>query len=191
MAQRPSDPVDQLRHADPARNAEPSSDSRARVWARIQEETMDDTVRSRGRLPRLVLGLGGLAVTAGVVVALALWVGGAPPVGGPGPGIGSCVETYSLATLANREFAFDGTVTGIDGDEVTFAVTQAFAGDVGSSVTLTATGMTGTAITSAADVTLMVGERYLVAGEDEFAWGCGFTQPYDAEVAADWAEAAR
>jgi hypothetical protein len=27
-----------------------------------------------------------------------------------------------------------------------------------------------------------------VAGDDDFVWECGFTQPYDAEVAADWDE---
>jgi hypothetical protein len=26
----------------------------------------------------------------------------------------------------------------------------------------------------------------LVAGDGSFAWSCGFTQPYDASVAADW-----
>lgn len=85
----------------------------------------------------------------------------------------------------------DGTVTGIDGDEVAFGVSEVFAGDIGASVTLTASGMTGTAIMSAGDTTLTVGHRYLVAGDGEFAWSCGFTQPYAAAVASDWAEATR
>lgn len=153
---------------------------------------MDDTVRSRGTKPRLVLGLGGLATAAAaVIVGLAMWNGGTMPGESPGPGIGSCIETYSLAALADREFAFDGTVTDIDGDEATFAVAEVFAGDVGVSVTLTATGMTDAAITSAGDTTLTVGQRYLVAGDDEFAWSCGFTQPYDAAVAMQWTEATR
>lgn len=193
---RESDPIEDLRQADPARARDgmsrPPSDVKARVWGRIQEAIMEDTVRSRGRRPRLVLGLGGLATAAAaLVVGAAVWNGGASPEESPGPGIGSCVETYSLATLANREFAFDGTVTAVEGDEVTFAVAEVFAGDIGASVTLTATGMTGAAVTSAGDVMLTHGQRYLVAGDDDFAWSCGFTQPYDATVASQWMEATR
>lgn len=46
-------------------------------------------------------------------------------------------------------------------------------------VSLTASGMTGTSVTSAGGPNLAIGERYLVAGDGEFAWACGFTQPYD------------
>lgn len=192
MNKKSSDPLDELRRADPARASRPPSDSRARVWTRIQEATMQDTHRSHGRRSRLVLGLGGVAIAAAaVIVAVAAISGGVLPDRQPGPGIGSCVESYSLATLPNRDFAFDGTVTGIDDDEVAFAVNEVFAGDIGASVTLTATGMTGTAITSTSGTTLTVGQRYLVAGDGEFAWSCGFTQPYDAAVASDWAEVAR
>jgi hypothetical protein len=104
---------------------------------------------------------------------------------------GRCVETYTLATLANRSWAFDGTVTSISGDSVTFKVNQRFRGAGADAVTLTATGMTGTSITSAGGPSLVVGGRYLVAGEENFAWACGFTQPYDPAVAAQWAEALR
>ena len=37
------------------------------------------------------------------------------------------------------------------------------------------------------DVTLVEGERFIVAGSGSFAWSCGFTQAYDPAVAADWA----
>jgi hypothetical protein len=37
--------------------------------------------------------------------------------------------------------------------------------------------MTGTSVTSAGGPNLGVGERYLVAGDDEFVWACGFAQP--------------
>ncbi|MDL2335741.1 MAG: hypothetical protein QFC55_06905 [Chloroflexota bacterium] len=96
------------------------------------------------------------------------------------------MEHYSLATLAKRTIAFDGTVTAVRGIEVEFQVNQAFDGVSGNDVTLTAEGMTGTTIKSAGGPTLRVGDRYLVAGEDHFAWPCGFTQPYDAAVAAQW-----
>jgi hypothetical protein len=47
--------------------------------------------------------------------------------------------------------------------------------------------MTGTTVTPGGGPTLVVGERYLVAGEDRFVWGCGFTQPYGEVAAAEWA----
>jgi hypothetical protein len=153
---------------------------------------MEDTTqrRSLGRL--LAVGLGAAAAVAvAAIVVIAVRGGAAPPDQQPGPGIGSCVETYSLEALANRDFAFDGTVTAIDADDVTFATNEVYAGDFDGSATLTATGMTGTSITSAGGATLSVGDRYLVAGDDQFVWSCGFTQPYDAAVAADWAEALR
>jgi hypothetical protein len=134
----------------------------------------------------------GAAIAAFALVALVgprLLAPAGTPGGSPNPGSAACVEQYSLDTLKNRGFAFDGTVTGIDGDEVTFKVNQAFKGALGESVTLTATGMTGTAITSAGGPNLAVGERYLVAGEDRFAWACGFTQAYDGAVAAQWSAA--
>ena len=134
------------------------------------------------------IGLTGAATAGVVALALTLNNGGNPaPSDDPGTGIGSCVETYSPETLANRDFAFDGTVTAINGDGVTFAVTERFIGSGGDEVTLTATGMTGTSITTAGGPNLAEGVRYLVAGDDTFVWACGFTQPYDADVAADWA----
>lgn len=191
MNPRSSDPLDELRHADPVRSSRAPSESKARVWARIQEATMDTSSERTRRTP-WALGLGAAAVAA--VAALAIFIngGGDPtPSQQPGTNIGSCVETYSAETLANRDFAFDGTVTGIDGDSVTFAVNEAFGGDLGDSITLEAAGMTGTSVTSAGGPSLAQGQRYLVAGDDQFVWACGFTQPYDEAVAAEWAEATR
>jgi hypothetical protein len=189
------DPLDQLRRADPAHLSPAPSESKARIWARIQEATMDDT-RSVSR--RRIAWAGGLAAAAVAgIAALALILNPATsapgPSADPGTGIGSCVETYSPETLANRDFAFDGTVAAIDGDSVTFSVNEAFAGETtaGSSITLSAPGMSGTSITSAGGPTLTEGERYLVAGDADFVWACGFTQPYDQTIAAEWAEATR
>ncbi len=84
-----------------------------------------------------------------------------------------------------------GKVTAIAGDQVTFDVIETFVGEVSDEVTLTASGMTGTSVTSAGGPNLSVGERYLVAGDGEFAWACGFTQPYDDAIAAEWADATR
>jgi len=187
-------PLDELRRADPARSRRPQpSDSKARVWARIQEVTMEPTSNpTASRRPIWAVGAAAIVAVAVAAVAVLVNAGGVTPpspTDDPGTGIGSCVESYSVETLAEREVAFDGTVTAIDGDDVTFAVNEAFAGVDGDEITLTASGMTGTAITSAGGPTLAVGERYLVAGDGGFAWACGFTQPYDPGVAEDWAEA--
>lgn len=162
------------------------------------EPTPGSTARRR---PIWAFGaLAAAAAAAVVVIAVTVTSGGGAPspsqdpgtgVGQePAVGIGSCVETYNLDTLADREFAFDGTVVGIEGDQVTFDVNSVYVGDLGGSIALTATGMTGTSITTAGGPSLIEGERYLVAGDAEFVWGCGFTQPYDEAVAAEWAEVA-
>jgi len=190
MNPRSPDPLDELGHADPVRSTPAPSDSKARVWARIQEVTMDTTSERTRRRPWALAGAAALAVVAAVAVLLN--GGGAPaPSQDPGPNAGACVETYSPQTLANRDFAFDGTVTAIDGDSVTFAVNDTFQGDLATSVTLEATGMTGSSVTSAGGPSLAEGQRYLVAGDDRFVWACGFPRPYDAADAAEWAEATR
>lgn len=192
MTHRSADPLDELHDADPVHSAPAPSASRARVWARLQEVTMDRPVSPRRTPAALTLGLAGLAAAGVLAVSVFVRPGATPaPSEQPGPGIGSCVETYSLETLGNRDFAFDGTVSVIDGDAVTFAVNETFSGALAEAVTLTAAGMTGTSTTSGGGPALAEGERYLVAGDDTFVWGCGFTQAYDAGVADDWREATR
>jgi len=190
---RRPDPLDELRRNDPVQSSPAPSDSKARVWARIQEATMDNPRPQQSR--RMAWGGGIAAAAVAGVAAVALLLNpGTPapaPSDGPGTGIGSCVEVYSPEAVASRDFAFDGTLTAIDGDQATFTVNEAFSAgpSTGSSVTLTAAGMSGTSISSAGGPTLTIGERYLVAGDDTFVWACGFTQPYDESVAAQWSEA--
>ena len=106
----------------------------------------------------------------------------------PSIGVGSCVESYSLSSLSNRELAFDGTVSAISGNEVTFTVNVWYKGGTESTVTLDGNGMVGGAITSAGGPNLNIGERYLVAGDGGFVWSCGFTQPYDPGLAQQWSD---
>ncbi len=198
-----TDPLDALRRADPVDMDQLPSASLARMSARIQEEIVDTKDTGTGRR-RFMIPAAAAVVLAGfalVVVVGGTGPGAAPaatpgialgsPVTSPATGLGlaSCIEQYSSRTLAERSFAFDGTVTRIGGDEVTFQVRHWFKGAARDTVTLTATGMTGTAITSTGGPNLSVGGRFLVAGEDHFAWACGFTQPYDPAVAAQWSEA--
>lgn len=196
MTRQPEpDPLDMLRVADPVDIDRLSSASLARIRARVREDVMTTTT-GRWRLPSSPgkLGLVGGVVAAGAFAIAALLGsnGEAPglvPDGAVGPAAAACVEPYSTTAIGNRSFAFDGTVTAIDGEQVTFTVGTAYRGMSDSSITLDAPGMTGTVVTSGGGPNLVVGERYLVAGDDRFVWGCGYTQPYDAAVAAEWAAA--
>jgi hypothetical protein len=106
---------------------------------------------------------------------------------------GSCVDQYTLESLSNRDYAFDGVVAEITQgagetaeDVVVFDVSRWYKGGSGSRATRRAYGFA--AVTSAGGEPHAVGERLLVAGDDDYVWECGFTQPYDADVAADWDE---
>lgn len=187
------DPLDALRAADPVDADRLSSASLARIRARVSEDVMTTPTR---RLPwgTRTLGLGaGVAAIAALALVVALGgrsvAPGITPGGSVGTGSASCVEQYNKTAIRHRTFAFDGTVSAINGEQVTFTVGKAYRGAAGGTITLDATGMTGTTITSAGGPNLAVGERYLVAGDDHFVWACGYTQPYDATVAAEWAAA--
>lgn len=195
---RRGDPLDELRRANPVRPDDLPSASLARVRATVMGElTPEDEHPSmhRRRAGRRTLGFG----LAGLVAAAAVAVGVLQPGPGAGvpdrssgvPQIGICVEPYELETLGHRTFAFDGTVVAVTDDTATFKVETPFKGVATGDITLTATGMTGGVITPGGGVTLVLGERYLVAGDGTFAWGCGFTQPYEAALAAKWAAALR
>lgn len=187
-----SDPLDELRRANPVDADRLPSASLARVRARVKEDLMSDIETHASRPQKrparpLAVALAGAAIAIG---ALAVFAGGrvAPgPDPSTGPGVAACVESYSLETLRNRTYAFDGTVAAISGDSVTFRVNEAYRGASSGEITLTATGMSGASITSAGGPTLNVGERYLVAGDGTFVWSCGFTQAYDPAIAASWA----
>ena len=194
------DPLDALRAADPVAVDRLSSASLARIRARVSEDVMttEHTGRANPMRARLV-GLGaGVGVVAVIALALAFNGRGTAPGVTPGnsiagatagTGLASCVEPYSETAITHRTFAFDGTVTAVTGEQVTFTIGKAFRGATGNAITLDAPGMTGTAITSAGGPNLAVGQRYLVAGDDHFVWACGYTQPYDPDVAAKWAAA--
>lgn len=106
----------------------------------------------------------------------------------PGGSIGSCVEMYNLDTLKRREAAFDGTVQAVDGDKITFNVTRWYRGGNGTTTTRNGASTLGSISSAGPSVALEPGTRLLVSGDGGFAWGCGFTQPYDATVAAEWAQ---
>ena len=59
-----------------------------------------------------------------------------------------------------------------------------YKGGSGAEATKSAYGFA--AITSAGGSPHRVGERLLVAGDEDFVWECGFTQPYEESRAAEW-----
>jgi hypothetical protein len=182
------DPFDQLRNADPVHGAPAPSESKARIWARIQEATMERPTSGERRQQGWALGFATAAIATFLVLAFVLRAPDAkapiPPVGGGGTGI--CIA-FSVEELAMRDFAFDGTVTAVDGDQVTFTVNASFIGDLNGSVTLTAPDTSQTSLEGG--IELVQGERYLVSGDENIVWGCGFTQPYGDDAAAEWATA--
>jgi hypothetical protein len=193
MTRPTPDPFDALRAADPVHGAPVPSESHARVWARVQEDTMNQPSPSEQRRQNWVLAFG-----AATVAVFAIWAFVArpaslapsqDPVGGgaAGGGAAGICLAFSLDELAMRQFAFDGTVTAVDGDQVTFDVTESFIGDMSGSVTLTAPDFAQTSLEGG--IELVQGERYLVSGDENIVWGCGFTQPYSDAAAAEWASA--
>ena len=102
--------------------------------------------------------------------------------GGP-EDLGSCAFEFSPKTLAERQFAFEGTVSEIrEPDaldapyEVELAVTTWFHGGEGATATLRTYDVSETSL--AGDLSLEVGERIIASGDDGFLWGCGFSMPY-------------
>lgn len=189
----PRDPIDELRRANPMGVDQVPTSSRARIWARIEETSMENT---QSRIPRWAVALSGVAVAVVAVAAIQLSGSPAPSPeptdpGGGGNGVGMCIQ-YSIEELKARDFAFDGTVTAVNGDQATFAVNTAFWGVEDSSITLTAgIGMISeSGIALDGGPLLVVGDRYLVSGDDVFAWTCGYSLVYDPAVAAEWAAAA-
>ncbi len=197
-----SDPIDRLRAADPVRAEDVPDASLARVSARVQEHTMTDIQNTPAIAPsRRPLALfGGLALAGAFALAIALSSGfgfgsqGAGPIGAvptpsenpaAGGGAASCL-VYDPANLPTFDVVFDGSVTAVDGDQVTFKVNDGWKGADGS-VTLTVPD-TDPALVGPMPA-FEVGGRYLVSAAGSTINACGYTVAYDAATAAAWAAA--
>ena len=210
------DPLDRLRAADPARADDVTSASLARVAARIQEHQMTDLNVNPSQNPRRPLALAGaIAVVGALALAVALSGALGPkapapiaavpsstpaptiaptdvpsddPSVGPnvgGGGLASCIR-YDTSILPSYDIVFDGTVTAVYGDEITFDVNTGWKGAKGS-ITLTAP-TTSIALLGPAPE-FKVGRRYLVTAAGSNINSCGYTLPYDKATAASWAAA--
>lgn len=118
--------------------------------------------------------------------------GSGAAAGGSG-GLASCLA-FSVEALAEREWAFDGTVAEISppqGDEgpyvVRFDVTGWYRGGPETTATVETYDVTGTSLNGA--LALEVGQRVLASGDDRYLWGCGFSVPYSEDAAAMFADA--
>ena len=145
------------------------------------------------RLPKILITVAGFAA-AGALALGAIQLANPPasdPVGGDGADGGGatamCIQ-YTTDILLERQFAFDGTVIAINGNQARFTVNTVFWGVTGSSITLTSDQMTGPIqVGLDGGPQLQVGSRYLVSGDDIYAWACGYTQEYIDAAAAEWA----
>jgi hypothetical protein len=97
----------------------------------------------------------------------------------------SCL-VYDPANLPTFDIVFDGTVTAVDGDQVTFDVNEDWKG-AGDSITLTAPDTNVALLGETPD--FAVGGRYLVTAAGSNINACGYTLDYSADTAADWAAA--
>ena len=97
----------------------------------------------------------------------------------------SCL-VYDPANLPTFDVVFDGTVTAVDGDQVTFDVNEGWKGADGS-ITLTAPQVDVALVGPMPD--FQVGGRYLVSAAGSTINACNYTLDYDAAEAAEWAAA--
>lgn len=196
-----SDPIDRLRAADPVRAEDVPSASLARVSARVQEHIVTDIQHpSRTFMSNPLAKLGGLALAGAFALAIAVGsgfnLGGqtSPPIGAVptpsedpagGGGMASCLM-YDPATLPTFDIVFDGTVTAINGDQITFDVNTGWKGADGS-IALTAPD-SNIALTGPTP-DFEVGGRYLITAAGSSINACGYSLDYDAKTAGEWAAA--
>lgn len=186
--------MDQLRAANPA--ATPELDAKGHTM--FEQITTGEPKAPTPAWKRWPVAAGAFAAVAAIAVAaIVLTTGGngdgataanpdTDPTMDPGLSLGSCLA-YSIEELQLREFAFAGTATEVGEGTITFEVDEVYNGDPGETITLE--GDTSLQNSMYSDFQFEVGEQYLVSGEDTFAWGCGYTQPYTEQLAAEWAAA--
>jgi hypothetical protein len=145
-------------------------------------------------------------LAAGAVSAVVLTRGpsdDAPssPDGGGGAVLSRCVEQFSVETLAQRDFAFEGTIIEVTppedpeaagpaaAAEVVFQVHRWYQGGSGDTITLKTYELPGVISSVEGSLDLSVGSRLLASGDDVYLWSCGFSMPYSEAGAQLYEEA--
>lgn len=204
------DPRDELRArlraADPAAALPP--DDPARV-ARLVEDVMsteptaenrETGTRHRSPLTWAVAAAAVLVIAGAGLLGLRALTGDDPaPVGTEqaapsltrlevpdSAGSAKCLVP-SAETLAHADTAFDGTVTAIDGDQVTLTPTRWYVGDPTDEVQVTAPSEQLQRVASAVD--FEEGGRYLVSATQGQVSLCGLSAAYDDDLAAIYQQA--
>lgn len=188
------DPIDELRRSNPVDGDQLPSANLARIRARVQETVMTDTQTDAGSKPpargiRIPLALAG-ATALIALSAVAFRPAAGDPVASPpddGGGMAMCIQ-FETAVLAASDTAFDGVVTAVDGDQVTFSVNTWYAGSGEASATLTNNGL-GDMGVSGSGSEFEEGARWLISANDGVIAGCGYSLPYDDDFAGDWLSA--
>jgi hypothetical protein len=209
--------LDALRRANPASVARPETARAARVFATVTSRHPRRTGWLQRPAVAVAGGLAVVAIAA-VGVFAATTGGDSNPDGGAVPAdddsgsvsvdVGggmamSCAFGYAVETLKEREYAFDGTLievapapTQAGGEEpfpvdgpVTFQVHEWFNGGGGETVTLAGSALSIGYGSEDESATLTIGDRYLVSGDDEYVWSCGFTKTYSGSTASEWRDA--
>ena len=194
------DPIAALRGVDPLPSLDaPGDTTGAHARALFAEVTsmdvMDDKAAPQPKQPlmrKVALGVGmavAAAAIAGGAYALLKDKADEPIVGGEplGDAMAMCIQ-YTDQMLLDQEYAFDGTLVAVDGNNAIFDVHNWYKGGEGAQITLKAEGLVRSEAVALVGTSLEVGQRYLISGTDGFVWACGFSVTYDTEIANHWSE---
>lgn len=183
-----------LQAADPARHDAPATSWIDELVEAAVSGTEQETAKRRNGW---VLGAAAAAVVAALGVGAVALTSGDDDGGSndpqttlalkapPGGAMQSCVM-FSVDFLRPMSTAFDGTVSGIEGQTVTLDVNRWYKGGDADVVEVK---NFDTSMTSLDGLDFEDGKRYLVTATDGQVNVCGFSAEYSDEMAAAYAEA--
>ena len=189
-----------LRAADPGTDLPPADPTRVdRLLEDVMSETDTDT-RTQARTPLTWLAAAAAVVLIAVAGGLMFWPasdGPEAPMAGSEPtvtelrlsgdGAGRCMVP-SPDVLGGAAYAVDAEVTAVEGGTATLAPTAWYAGEETDEVEVAAGSADLAALIGAPQ--FEEGQRYLVAANEAGqVMVCGFSGPYDQQLADLYAEA--
>lgn len=188
-----TDPIDELvQAANPVPRERPLDPALlSHVAERIEERRSPSGGERRStRAPRLRVLAAGAAAAAIAAAAFGLNDALRDPAQGPSVALGNptaiCIE-FTDETLAAFPVAFDGRVTAVEGEQVTFDVETWFRGGQGDTVTVAAPDLVEHSAALVGGIGFEEGERYLVSGDRQdgriVPAVCGFTLTWSEEMA--------
>jgi len=155
----------------PEHNTTRRSESGARTFRPAGAVTNGSSIAIPGPLAPVMAGLVAVAIAAFALLGGASTAPLMLSAGESGPALASCLP-FSQEILADMEVAFEGTVTGIDGDVLTLDVVTWFTDGEAEQVTITApVGMEALI----GGISFEVGGNYLVTATDGVVNYCGYT----------------